>query len=148
MPASRPNFRILVLAAILMGLAAPALAMGHSPRCSLKDIEKIQRKSDLEGTTVNVSLSVEAPGLPEAPKSYKVPYGYTAAKILEIDYNVGHGVVCCHPNDVKSVNGLDTDFAARKYWMLSINGSHDVSPNNTVLNDGDKVVWTYSSDKK
>ena len=144
MVAHKKIVRLFVFLGII-GYASHGMcqAREHNLSCSLKDIENIRRKSGLEGKIIHVSLSVQVPGQPTFTRAYQVVYGYTAAKILEIDYNVGHGVVCCHPNDVKSVDGRDTDFAKNEYWFLTINENRDVSPAKTLLEDGDRVVWTY-----
>ena len=118
----------------------------RAPEISSREIEKITQKSLLEGKMITARLTVKVPGSYERARDHRVPYGMTASKLLEKDYSVGRGVVCCHPDDVKSVNGLDTDFAKRKYWVLSVNGDRDVSPSHTLLRDGDRVIWTYKED--
>lgn len=116
--------------------------------CELKDIKGIKDNSFVKNKHVNVDLKVIAPGISETAKFYRLPYGSTAADVLKVDYQVKNGVVCCRPDDIKSVNNLDTDFAQRRYWSVSINEDVDVSPTKTLLKDGDHVVWTYHEGDK
>jgi hypothetical protein len=111
-------------------------------------VKQIKDNSLVKNKHVNVDLKVIAPGLSEEVKSYRVLYGSTPADILKIDHKVKNGVVCCRPDDIKSVNNLDTDFAKRRFWTVVINEDSDVSPNKTLLRDGDHVVWTYHEGDK
>ena len=116
--------------------------------CSLKEVKQIKDNSFVKNKHVHVDLKVVAPGQPEETKSYRILYGSTAADVLKIDHQVKNGVVCCRPDDIKSVNSLDTDFAKRQFWSVDINGNADVSPTKTLLSDGDKVTWTYHEGDK
>lgn len=108
----------------------------------MDEIKEIKKDSSKIGKWINVKLDVVASGQ-TSTKSYRVLYGSTAADVLKLDHKVENGVVCCRPDDIKSVDGHDTNFTERHFWMVSINDSTKVSPNNTLLNDGDHVIWKY-----
>ena len=135
---------------VLLGLACGPLWADPRPKyellrpnVSLKTIKETKKQSLNANRWINVTLKVTGcEGAVEA-KPYHVLYGSTAADVLGMGNDVKNGVVCCRPDDIKSVNGKDTDFAGRKFWMVAINGNHNVSPNNTLLEDGDQVEWSY-----
>lgn len=142
--------RVIILWAVFSMSVSYAVRAGNGPeerlRCSLETVQKTMLASRHADRRIQTALRVVVPGRYERETLHSVIYGSTPAELLKAEYQVGHGVVCCRPDDVKSVNGLDTDFARNKYWVVSVNGSAQVSPNNTILEEGDVVEWRYHED--
>lgn len=78
-----------------------------------------------------------------------VPYGTTALSLLESKHKVERRMVCTHPDEVWSVDGIETDPAQNRYWYLRVNGSEQMaSPHASLLENGDIVEWFFTDGRR
>ncbi len=81
-------------------------------------------------------------------KEVQVPEGATPKQALKKMCEVTEGKVCCHPGEVKGIDGVIGDPAQGRYWRLTINGNgKDASPHRSRLKAHDQVSWIYFEDK-
>jgi hypothetical protein len=67
----------------------------------------------------------------------------TPESILKEICKVKNGSVCCDAREVAGIDGVTTSPGANLWWIVTLNGSRDVSPFGTRLSPNDHVTWTY-----
>lgn len=80
-------------------------------------------------------------------KKVFVKEGATPKEALATLLPVEEGAICCHPGEVKGIDGVSSDPLRNRWWRLKINGSaKGASPHKTHLRAGDLVEWFYFED--
>jgi hypothetical protein len=82
-------------------------------------------------------------------KEVRVREGATPKEALRQMLPFTEGEVCCHPAEVKGIDGVMSDPEAKRWWRLKINGdSVRASPYRSRLKAGDSVEWVYFEDTR
>ncbi len=62
-------------------------------------------------------------------------------------FPVEQGSTCCHPEEVKGIDGISVDPLKNRWWRLMINGTgKNASPHKSHLKAGDLMEWVYIED--
>ena len=95
---------------------------------------------------ISITLNVDfgPAGKPAYFQKLQVRDGSTAKQAVLQAFPLEYGAVCCHPEEVKGIDGVSVDPLNNYWWRLKINGtSKKVSPYKTHLKAGDVVEWIY-----
>ena len=97
------------------------------------------------GKAFDVSLEVDFGPAQRPPirTVVEVRPGATANDALSKVCSVKRGAVCCDPRETAGVDGVICRPESNLWWILTVNGSRDVSPFKTSLKPGDRVRWAY-----
>jgi hypothetical protein len=128
------------LALLLLFLATPQLAMGN-----------LLFTKALPTKMVTVALRVDfGPAeRPSVEREVKIPEGANAKAPLKEVFPITEGEICCHPGEVKGIDGVMSDPLEKRWWRLKINGdSFRASPHRSRLKAGDQVEWVYFQDNR
>ena len=103
-------------------------------------------KSFLIKARVPVTLAVDfgRAGKPAFQEDVSVTDGSTPKDVVSVFFPVKSGAVCCDTREVSEIGGVSIDPAAGGWWMVEVNGSHNVSPFRTRVKRGDVIRWVYS----
>ena len=98
---------------------------------------------------VEIRVDFGPAGRPPVKKEMRVPEGATPKEALKKICAVEGGAACCHPAEVKGINGVSIDPMQNRWWKLLINGSaKGASPHKTHLKSGDRMEWIYFEDRQ
>ena len=67
----------------------------------------------------------------------------TPKEVVSLVLPVMSGKVCSSIHDLLEIDGVRPDAAKNFWWILTVNGSRQVSPYRTHLKRGDLVAWRY-----
>ena len=98
---------------------------------------------------ISVAIRVDfgPAGRPSVEKEVAIREGATPKAALKEVFPITEGEVCCHPAEVKGIDGVMSDPLAKRWWRLKINGdSVNTSPHRSRLKVGDLVEWVYFED--
>ena len=125
---------------ILLFLASPQVTTGN-----------FLFKSALPPKMVPVTVRIDfgPAGRPPLEKNISVPEGATPKQALGKICPFESGAACCHPAEVKGIDGVTIDPMQNRWWRLKINGaSKKVSPHKSHLKANDIMEWVYFEDKQ
>lgn len=93
---------------------------------------------------VTLTIDFGPAGKPKIEKEIQVREGTPPKEALEKICKVEDGKVCCHPGEVKGIDGVAIDPLQDLWWRLEINGEgRAASPHKSRLKAGDRVAWIY-----
>lgn len=96
---------------------------------------------------VTVKVDFGPAGKFSVEKQIKIRDKATPGEAVRQILPVEKGAICCHPDEVKGIDGISADPMKNRWWRLKINGSSkDVSPHKSHLKSGDIVEWIYFQD--
>ena len=73
--------------------------------------------------------------------------GASPKEALKEVFPVEEGATCCHPEEVKGIDGVSVDPLKNWWWRVLINGTgKNVSPQKSHLKAGDIMEWIYFED--
>jgi len=99
--------------------------------------------------TVQARIDFGPAGKPVIEREVTVPEGATPKEALKKICEVTGGAACCHPAEVKGIDGVLIDPLQNRWWKLLINGtSKKASPHKSHLKAGDRMEWVYFEDKQ
>lgn len=125
---------------LLFFLAAPQVTTGNFLFTQALPPKMIQ---------VSVKIDFGPAGKPLIEKEMVIPEGTTPKETLRKICPVEAGAACCHPAEVKGIDGVSIDPMQNRWWRLKINGSaKNASPHKSRLKAGDRVEWIYFEDKQ
>ena len=125
---------------LLLFLASPSLTAGNYFFTAV-----LPRK--MVSLTVRVDFGPAE--MPTIEKEIMIPEGATPKEALKRVCPIEAGAACCHPAEVKGINGISMDPMRNRWWILKINGSKkNASPHKSHLKAGDRMEWIYLEDKQ
>jgi len=98
---------------------------------------------------VTTKIDFGPAGRPSIEKEIVVPKGTTPKEALRKICPIEAGAACCHPAEVKGIDGVSINPMQNRWWRLKINGtSKNASPHKTRLKGGEIMEWVYFEDKQ
>jgi len=98
---------------------------------------------------IEVRIDFGPAGKLAVQKEILIREGLTPRQALEQIFPVEKGAACCHPAEVKGIDGVSIDPMKNRWWRLKINGtSKNASPHKSHLKAGDVMHWIYFEDKQ
>jgi len=98
---------------------------------------------------IQVSIDFGPAGKPAVEKQVIIREGATPRQVLEQMFPVEKGAACCHPEEVKGIDGVRIDPMQNRWWKLEINGTtKTASPYKSHLKAGDRMRWIYFEEKQ
>ena len=99
--------------------------------------------------TVQARIDFGPAGKPLIEKNITVREGATPKEALKKICAVEGGATCCHPAEVRGIDGVSIDPIQNRWWRLLINGtSMKASPHKSHLKAGDRMEWVYFEEKQ
>lgn len=99
--------------------------------------------------TIHAHVDFGPAGKPLIEKEVTVPEGATPKEALKKISAVTGGAACCHPEEVKGIDGVLIDPLKNRWWKLALNGTtKNASPHKSYLKAGDRMEWVYFEDKQ
>ncbi len=98
---------------------------------------------------VTVKVDFGPAGKPSVQKEFTIKDHSTPKEALSKVLPIEEGAICCHPAEVKAIDGVSGDPMKNRWWRLKINGSEKkASPHKSHLKAGDVVEWIYFEDRQ
>ena len=99
--------------------------------------------------TITVRIDFGPAGKPIVEKEITIPEGATPKEALSKICPIEGGAACCHPGEVKGIDGVSIDPMRNRWWRLKINGTaKNASPHKSHLKAGDVMEWIYFEDRQ
>lgn len=128
----------MTLALVLLLLASPQVTTGNFLFTSSLPPKLIPITAEIDfGPAGKVPLQ----------KEILVREGATPKQALKQIVPINEGAICCHPEEVKGIDGVVSNPMENRWWKLEINGTaKHASPHKSHLKAGDVMKWTYFED--
>ena len=98
---------------------------------------------------IEIRVDFGPSGKPTVQKKIIVREGVTPKQALAQMLPVESGAACCHPAEVKGIDGVSIDPMKNRWWRLEINGTTKMaSPHKSHLKAGDVMRWIYFEEKQ
>ena len=85
---------------------------------------------------------------PTYDKTIQIEKGTTPKEAVSQAFPVLSGVACCSFRDVIEIGGVRINPAKNWWWICTVNGSKNISPQRKKLKPGDVVEWKYIQDSQ
>ena len=104
-------------------------------------------ENSLSAKMITIHVRVDfGPAGPAVEKEVLVRERSTPREALEKILPIQKGAACCHPEEVRGIDGVFIDPLSNRWWRLKINGTtRNASPHKSRLKAGDVTEWLSTS---